>query len=53
MEVALTTGASLRPVIEWHSLNWRKVYQTVRRLQMRIVKAMKTSRPTPRAFVQA
>jgi RNA-directed DNA polymerase len=47
MEVAVgsntsaTTGASLGPPIDWHSLNWRKVYQTVRRLQMRIVKAMK------------
>jgi RNA-directed DNA polymerase len=38
---ALTTGASLRPLIDWHSLNWRKVHRTVRRLQMRIVKAKK------------
>lgn len=46
MEVAMgckasvTTGASLGPGIEWHAINWRKVYRTVRRLQMRIVKAI-------------
>ncbi len=43
MEVAVgcqpstTTGASLRQ--EWHAINWRKAHRTVRRLQMRIVKA--------------
>ena len=42
MEVAeKTTGASLRKVIEWHAINWRKANRTVRRLQMRIVKALK------------
>jgi len=46
MEVAIgckpsaTTGASLRQGIEWHAINWGKVYRTVRRLQMRIVKAI-------------
>ena len=35
-----TTGASLRQGIEWHAINWRKTYRTVRRLQMRIVKAI-------------
>ncbi len=46
MEVAIgcdpsrTTGASLRQEIEWPVTNWRKAYRTVRRLQMRIVKAI-------------
>jgi len=40
MEVALTTGASLRQPIAWHSINWAKVNRTVRRLQVRIVKAI-------------
>ena len=35
------TGASLRSSIEWHGLNWAKINRTVRRLQMRIVKAKK------------
>jgi RNA-directed DNA polymerase len=47
MEVAMganippTTGASLRSSIAWHRLNWAKINRTVRRLQMRIVKAKK------------
>jgi RNA-directed DNA polymerase len=39
MEVAMTTGASLRQPIAWHSLNWRTIHRNVRRLQVRIVKA--------------
>ena len=39
MEVAMTTGASLRQPLEWHSLNWRAIQRNVRRLQVRIVKA--------------
>lgn len=39
--IAPTTGASLRSSIGWHSLNWAKINRTVRRLQMRIVKAKK------------
>jgi RNA-directed DNA polymerase len=35
-----TTGTSLGNRIDWHSLNWRKVHRNVRRLQMRIVKAI-------------
>jgi RNA-directed DNA polymerase len=41
MEVALTTGASLREPLEWHSLEWSKLYRNVRRLQARIVKALR------------
>ena len=35
-----TTGASLRQPIDWHGINWAKVNRTVRRLQVRIVKAI-------------
>src|ERR1700757_4728078 len=41
MEVASSTGASLHNSIEWHSINWKGVYENVRRLQARIVKAFK------------
>jgi len=41
MEVATsTTGASLPEPIEWHQINWSKAHRTVRRLQVRIVKAI-------------
>ena len=33
------TGAPSHTGNEWHDINWRKVYQNVRRLQARIVKA--------------
>lgn len=46
MEVALTpTGASLRQTIDWHGINWAKVNRTVRRLQVRIVKAIQAGKP--------
>ena len=38
------TGASSTPENEWHSINWRKVNQEVRRLQARIVKATQEGR---------
>jgi RNA-directed DNA polymerase len=45
MEVALTTtGASLRQPIDWHSINWTKANRTVRRLQVRIVKAIQAGK---------
>ena len=40
MEVALTTGASLRQMMNWHAVRWPLIHHNVRRLQMRIVKAM-------------
>ena len=46
MEVALTTGASLRQPIDWHGINWANVNRTVRRLQVRIVKAIQLLRPS-------
>ena len=40
MTVALSTGAVSHLSTDWHSINWKKVYRTVRRLQARIVKAV-------------
>ncbi|WP_207692597.1 group II intron reverse transcriptase/maturase [Desulfonema limicola] len=34
-------GASLRELIDWHNIKWNKVNRNVRRLQMRIVKALR------------
>lgn len=44
MEVAKTTGASLHSPIDWHSINWKKTYRNVRRLQIRIVEALKAGK---------
>ena len=33
-----------RPAPDWHSINWKKVWRTVRRLQARIVKAVAEGR---------
>ena len=35
------SGAAPRGATDWHSINWKKVYRNVRRLQARIVKAMR------------
>jgi RNA-directed DNA polymerase len=40
----MTTGASLHKPIDWHSIKWKKVYGNVRRLQSRIVKALREGR---------
>jgi RNA-directed DNA polymerase len=32
-------GASLRPAVDWRSIDWKQVHQNVRRLQRRIVQA--------------
>jgi hypothetical protein len=37
----VAAGASLREPVDWHSINWNKAHRNVRRLQARIVKAMK------------
>ena len=39
------TGASLRQPIDWHKIRWCKVNRNVRRLQMRIVKALREGKP--------
>jgi RNA-directed DNA polymerase len=40
----MLAGAAPRRVPDWHSIDWRKVWQTVRRLQARIVKAVAEGR---------
>src|SRR3954466_10746096 len=37
-------GAAPDRVPDWHSIDWKKVYRTVRRLQARIVKAVREGR---------
>src|SRR5882672_9105950 len=37
-------GAFSHNKIEWHAIDWRKVHHNVRRLQARIVKAVKENR---------
>jgi RNA-directed DNA polymerase len=45
MSAAVTlAGAAPDPAVCWHSINWKKVYRTVRRLQARIVKAVREGR---------
>jgi len=39
--VETPAGAVPNRVVDWHSINWKKVYRTVRRLQARIVKAVR------------
>jgi len=40
----VATGASLRDPVDWHSINWKKAHRNVRRLQTRIVKALKAGK---------
>ena len=42
--VETPAGAVPNRVVDWHSINWKKVYRTVRRLQARIVKAVREGR---------
>ena len=42
--VATATGASLSYGENWHAIKWPQVYRNVRRLQTRIVKAVKAGR---------
>lgn len=37
---ATLAGAASNTTVDWHSIPWKKVYRTVRRLQVRIVKAV-------------
>jgi RNA-directed DNA polymerase len=41
---ATLAGAAPHEATGWHSINWRKVWRTVRRLQARIVKATQAGR---------
>jgi len=40
-QAATLAGAVPDPAVCWHSINWNKVHRTVRRLQARIVKAVR------------
>ena len=42
--VATPAGAVPNTTVDWHSINWKKVHRTVRRLQARIVKAVRESK---------
>jgi RNA-directed DNA polymerase len=42
--VETLAGAVPGPGVDWHSIDWKKVYRTVRRLQARIVKAVRAGR---------
>jgi RNA-directed DNA polymerase len=41
---AMPAGAAPDAAPDWHSIDWKKVYRTVRRLQARIVKAVQQGR---------
>jgi RNA-directed DNA polymerase len=41
---AMPAGAAPRRMPDWHSIDWKKVWRTVRRLQARIVKAVAEGR---------
>ncbi len=44
LAVEIPAGAVPNTTVNWHSINWKKVYRTVRRLQARIVKAVRESK---------
>ena len=41
---AITAGAPVGEAIKWRSINWKEAQRHVRRLQMRIAKAVKENR---------
>ncbi len=41
---ATPAGAASHDALDWHAIDWRRVHQTVRRLQIRIVKAIQEGR---------
>jgi RNA-directed DNA polymerase len=43
-QAAMPAGAAPGPATDWHSINWKKIHRTVRRLQARIVKAVRAGR---------
>ena len=44
MTAATTAGAVSHPTVDWHAINWPQVHRNVRRLQVRIVKAVQAGR---------
>jgi hypothetical protein len=49
----MLAGAAPRRTPDWHPIEWKKVWRTVRRLQARIVKAVASGRVLRGAFVKA
>src|SRR5262245_35067435 len=43
-QAEMVAGAASHDTMDWHAIDWRRVHQTVRRLQARIVKAIQESR---------
>ena len=43
-QAAMVAGAASHDTMDWHAIDWRRVHQTVRRLQARIVKAIQEGR---------
>ena len=44
MTAAIAAGAAAHRAETWHAIDWRKVHRTVRRLQARIVRAVRAGR---------
>jgi RNA-directed DNA polymerase len=44
VQTEMGAGAASHDVLDWHAMPWRRVHQTVRRLQVRIVKARQAGR---------
>ncbi len=44
MTVTIVAGATSGNEVIWHGIDWTKAHQTVRRLQMRIAKAVRDKR---------
>ena len=48
VEAVASTGASFHETVDWAGIDWQAVKRTVRRLQVRIVKAMQQTSPCPK-----
>lgn len=44
MTAAVAAGAASDQIVDWHSIDWADAHQTVRRLQIRIAKAVQQGR---------
>src|ERR1043166_3839544 len=44
VQAEMVAGAASHDGLDWHAIDWRRVHQTVRRLQARIVKAIQEGR---------
>ena len=56
MTATTVTGAAPGSEVDWHSIDWAKAHQTVRRLQVRIAKVVRQDeQPAPviRGFEEA